>query len=87
MRGPRADAIQEVTDHYLSTTQFPPGPLNPDQKKKIKSTLMAQVTTYLESLNANLLQASRYKIPQDLTPYQIVQLYIRSAPRQVWVIL
>ena len=76
MRVPLTDMVLEATNTYLARTVFHAPPFTEAEKKQTAAELLAETVTPLEAANAVLPGGSRYRIPQELSAYQIARLML-----------
>lgn len=76
-RIPLSDMVLDATTQYFAKTVFHTPPFTEAEKKQAAAELLADTVAPLEAANAVLPGGSRYRIPQDLSAYQIARLMLQ----------
>ena len=76
MKQPKSGLLMDVTRLYFAGQNLPTKPLNDTERLQTAADLMTMTVTQLEAANAVQPTGSKYRIPDDVLPYQVAQLIL-----------
>ena len=76
MKQPKSGLLTDVTSRYLAGPNLPVKPLSDAQRLQVAAELMTLTVTELEAANALQASGSKYRIPDDVSPYQVAELIL-----------